>query len=83
MTNLLHINDKFVKTKKKKKIENSTASHNARCNSCAKITCCSSELIFTFLYACSSIQNASYKLISCAHLSSVNFALHPTPQTKI
>jgi len=67
MTIFLHIFDKFVRTKKKI-FENSTASHNALCNSCAKTACCSSELIFTFLYAGSSIQNASDKLVSCTHI---------------
>ena len=32
---------------------------SALCNSCAKIACCSSELIITFLYAGSSIQGAT------------------------
>jgi hypothetical protein len=52
-------------------------------NSCARIACCSSELIFTFFYAGSSIQNAKEQFVSCIHLSFVNFALHPNPQTKI
>jgi len=41
------------------------------------------ELIFTFLYAGSSIRNASEKIVLCIRLSSVNFDPHPTPQTKI
>jgi hypothetical protein len=55
----------------------------ALCHSCAKIACCSSELIFTFLYASSGIQNANQQFISCVLLSSINFAQYPTPQTKI
>ena len=43
----------------------------------------SSELIFTSLCAGSSIQNASEQFDWCIHLSFVNFALHPTPLTKI
>jgi hypothetical protein len=54
--------------------ENPTVSFNALCNSCAKIACCSSDLIFTFLYAGSSIQNASELFVSCIHLPFVNFA---------
>ena len=50
-------------------------------NSCTKIACCSSELIFMFLYDHSSIQTAGEQFISCIHLSFVSFALHPTPQT--
>jgi hypothetical protein len=49
--------------------ENSTVNLNALCNSCAKIACCSSELIFTLLYVKSSIQNASEQFVSCIHLS--------------
>lgn len=39
-------------------------------NSCAKIACCSSEFIFAFLYAGSSIQNASEQFLWCIHISS-------------
>jgi hypothetical protein len=63
--------------------ENLTVNVNALCNSCAKIACCLSELIFTFLYAGSSIQNASEQVVSCIQVSFVHFALHPTPATKI
>jgi len=42
-----------------------------------------SELVFTSGYAGSSIRNASKKIVLCIRLSSVNFDLHPTPQTKI
>jgi len=51
--------------------------------SCVKIMCCSSGLIFTFLYAASRIQNASEQFVCCIHLPFVNFALHPTSQAKI
>ena len=40
-----------------------------------------SESIFTFIYAGSSIQNASEQFASGVHISFVNFALHPTPRT--
>ena len=42
------------------------------CNSCAKIACCSSELIFAFNYAGSSIQNASEQFVSCIYIYLVN-----------
>jgi hypothetical protein len=79
MTNLLHINDKFVTlhTKCSKIPVNLIALYK----SCTKFACCSSELIFTFLCAGSSIQNASEKFVSCIHLSFVNFALDPTSQS--
>ena len=37
-------------------LDNPTDSFSPLCNSCAKIACCSSELIFRFLYMNSSIQ---------------------------
>jgi len=39
--------------------ENPTVNLSALCNSSTKIAWCSSDLIFTFLYAGSSIRNAS------------------------
>ena len=39
-------------------IQKPTACHNDLCNLCAKMACSSFELIFTFLYAVSSILNA-------------------------
>jgi hypothetical protein len=56
---------------------------SALCNSCAKIVCCSSELIFTFLYAGSSIRNAFEQFLWCIHLCFVNFVLCPMWQTQI
>ena len=63
--------------------DNPTVSLIALGNSCANISCCSSELIFKFRYAASSIQNSCEQLVSCIHLSFVNFALDPTPQTEV
>jgi len=62
--------------------ENPKISLRKLCISCAKIACCSSELIFSFLYADSRIQNANEQLLSCIHLSFVILALHINPQTK-
>jgi len=62
--------------------ENPTVNLGAPCSSWANIGCCSSELIFTFLNADSSIQNASKQYVSCIHLCSVNFAFRPAPQNK-
>jgi len=45
--------------------------------------CCLSELILTVLYTGSSFQSSSEQFISCIHLSFLNLALHPNPQTKI
>ena len=62
---------------------NPTVSFNALRSSCAKMTFCSSELIFTFLYAGNSIQNANELFVSCVHLSFLKYAVRPTPQTKV
>jgi len=62
---------------------NPTANPNALLNSCAKIACCSSELIFMFPYTGSNVQIAGEQFVWCIHLSTVSFALLPTPQTKI
>jgi len=52
---------------------NLTVNLSALCNWCAKIACCSSELVFTFLYAGSNKQNAIQQFGWCSHLSFVNF----------
>jgi hypothetical protein len=48
MKNLLHRNYKIDTVNKT--VENSTVNLTALCNSCAKITCCWSEPMFTFLF---------------------------------
>jgi len=53
--------------------ENPAVNLSAFRNWCVKIACCSSQLIFTFLYAGSSIQTASERLVWCVHLYFVNF----------
>jgi len=62
---------------------NPTVNLSALRHSCAKIVCGSSELIFTFLYAGSNIENASEQFVSCIHISFVNFVLYPNPQRNI
>jgi len=62
---------------------NSAVNLNTLRNSCVNIAFFSSEFIFMLVYAVSSIQNASAHLVSCIHLSTVNFALRKIPQTKI
>jgi hypothetical protein len=58
MTIFLHGHDKFVTD------HNPSVSLNTLQNSCAKIACCSSELICKLLYAGSSIQNARQQFVS-------------------
>ena len=73
MTNLSHLTINVLKIP--------TVNLSSLCNSCVKMACCSSQLIFTFLYAISSIQNAGEQFSWSTHVSFVNFALNPTPQT--
>jgi len=81
MKNLLHINDKPVTDHNKcSKIPPPISMHFATHTKTAR---CSSDLIFTFLYAGGSIENMSDQIVSRIHLSFVNFALQTTPQTKI
>ena len=47
---------------------NPTVNLGALRNWCAKIACCSSELIITLLYAAISIQNACEQFVWCIHL---------------
>jgi len=49
--------------------KNPTINLNVLCKLCAKIAPCSSEFVFTFLYAGRSIQNASEQFISHIHFS--------------
>jgi len=78
MTNLLHRKDKFVTIHNEcSEIPPSTPMHIA-----TRVQQSRAELIFTFLYADSSIQNVSEQFISCIHLSFVNLVLHSTPLTK-
>jgi hypothetical protein len=49
-----------------------TVNLNALCNWRAKIACCSSGLVYRFLFAGGSIQNASEQFASFIHLSIVN-----------
>ena len=81
MANLLHRNDRVV-TVHNKCSKNHTIDLNALCNSCAKIMCCSFELVFAFLYAGGRIQIVSEQFVLFLHLSFVNFSLHATLQTK-
>jgi hypothetical protein len=60
--------------------ENPTVNLNAFCKSCVKLACFSSDLIVTFLYESSSIQNTSEQFVSYIQVSFVNVALYPAPQ---
>jgi hypothetical protein len=48
--------------------ENPTVYLKALYNLSAKVACCSSELIFTYINADSRIQNAKEYLVSCVYL---------------
>ena len=79
---MLHTNDRFV-TLHNKCSKDPTVNLDELYNSCAKIACCSSELIFTFLCADSSIRYVREQFVWCIHIPFVSLSLHPTPQTKI
>jgi hypothetical protein len=79
MTHVFHKNYKYSTFHNK-------SHHQPHCTSqlvYKVLACCSSDLIFTFLCAGRSIQNASEQFVSCVCLSFVNVTLHTTPQTKI
>ena len=83
MTNMLHVIKKNVAAHNKRaKISPSTSVLFATRVRILRVFF-ASELIFTFPYAGSSIQNISEQFVSCIRLSPVNFALRQTPQTKI
>ena len=53
-------------------------------NSLGNSTCSSPEVVLAFLlYEVSTIHNASDQLVSCVYFFFVDFAFHPSPQTKI
>jgi hypothetical protein len=80
MTDLWHRNDTLVTVGSTySNIPRSTSMHFA---ARVLISCCSFELIFTFLYADSSIKHTIVQFVSCFHLSSVNFAHRSAPQNK-
>ena len=81
MTDLFRGNDKSVTVhNKRSKIPPSKSVHFVTL--VRKFACCSSQLVFTSLYACSSVQYASEQYAWCILLPFVNFALRVAPQTK-
>ena len=81
MTNSLPRNDRLVTVDNEcLKIPPSTSAHSL--NSCGMMACCSSELIFTFLYVGSSIQNARKQFVTFVHNPFVNSAFHAPSQKK-
>ena len=59
--------------------ENSTVNINAFSKSCEDMACCSSECIWTFLYADDNVHYEIGQFVSCIHFCSVHFTLHATP----
>ena len=57
----------------------STVNINALCKSCEDVGFCSSECIWTFLYADDNIHYEIGQFVSCIHFCSVHFTLHPVP----
>ena len=79
MISLLQRNYRFL-TFHNRCMKITTAKLSELCIECAKLACCSSELVFRLLYAGRSMPNASGQFISCIHFFFVNLALRSTPQ---
>jgi hypothetical protein len=61
-----------------------TIDFNALFNPLGNSTCSSPETVLVvLLYEGSTIHNASDQFVSCVHFFFVDFAFHPSPQTKI
>jgi len=63
-------------------VQTPTVNFSAVCISCAKMECCSSEMILTFLYAGSSIQNAREQCVSCINSFFYNLPPSYSPPNK-
>jgi len=64
--------------------KNPTIELNALFNSFGNSTRSSPEVVLAFLlYEGSTIHNASDQFVFCVYFSFVDFAFHPSPQTKI
>jgi len=59
--------------------ENSTVNISALFSSRESMACCSSECIFTFLYADDNIHYEFEQFVSCIHFCFVHFTIIPTP----
>jgi len=68
----------------KQVFKNPTIDFNALFNSLGNSMCSSPEVVLVFLlYDGSTIHNASDLFVSCVYFFFVDFAFHPSPQTKI
>ena len=64
--------------------KNPTIDFNALLNPLGNSTCSSPEVVFAFLlYEGITIHNASDQFVFCVYFFFVDFAFHPSPQTKI
>ena len=79
-TNLLQRNERYFALHNK--FSNIPPSTSVRITPCLKIACFSPKLIFTLLYANSSIENAREQFVSSVYLPFLNLVLHPTPTNK-
>jgi len=68
----------------KQVFKNPTINFNALFNSLDNSTCNSPEVVLAFLlYEGSTIHNANDQVVSCVYFFFIDFAFHPSPQTKI
>jgi hypothetical protein len=79
-----YVNDLNKLQQFKVSVQNPTIDFNALFNSLRNSTFSSPEVALAFLlYEGSTIHNASDQFISCVSLFFLDFAFHPSPQTKI
>jgi hypothetical protein len=79
-----YVNDLNKLHQFKASVQNSTIGFNALFNPHGKSTCSSADVLLAFLlYDGSTIYNASDQFVSCVYFFFVDFAFHPSPQTKI
>jgi len=79
-----YVNDLNKLQQFKVSVQNPTIDFNALLNPLCNSTCSSPEVVLALLlYEGSTIHNASDQFVSCVYFFFVDFAFHPSPQTKI
>ena len=74
----------YIETVQNKCTKNPTIDFNALFNPLGNSTCSSPEVVLAcLLYAGSTVHNASDRFVCCVYFFFVDFAFHPSPQTKI
>jgi len=80
---IVYLNDLNKLQRFKVSVQNPTIEFNALFKSLGNSKCSSLEVVLAFLlYEGSTIRNASDQFVSCVYFFFVDFAFHPSPQTK-